>query len=283
MDNIAIIHIPGKSKPLDLPLSDISHLRWETCLRQIVFLPSHETNRISGDFKILSERQAFAELLEIICGLQSPVLGETQVLGQFKNFLREHQQAGHPLVLRFWGYFQALLNEAKGLREQNRGLLNSAGYGSITRKLLKNSERVALIGSGELAEEIYALTHKSARCSVYTRNIQKDFLGATLNPLTDIHENFDAVVVAAPVSNQLLNPHLSKWKLVIDWRAEDSLPSTPASVQYLPIRRLFEIHEEEKRLSQLKAQEIRDVIAKKSEAFFERVNIRPQGWDDVCA
>ena len=96
-------------------------LIWRTCLREVWF--AEEAGELSGtevvDVGIASEQSeasprersgergaaaservggrgaapsnvdgdAYRLLLEILCGLQSPMLGETQVMGQFKSFL----------------------------------------------------------------------------------------------------------------------------------------------------------------------------------------------------
>ena len=80
---MAILHRePGQDSPVGaLPT-------WRTCLREVVFLddapapPTADTHD-----QLLTEGQAYRLLLEILCGLQSPMTGETQVLGQFKAFL----------------------------------------------------------------------------------------------------------------------------------------------------------------------------------------------------
>lgn len=280
MDNIAIIHHRGN--PISECLKSTPHLSWKTCLREIIFLSRQEGKNLPEAVATQTDESAYSELLEIICGLQSPVLGETQVFGQFKNFLKEQIDNRNAFVMAHRGYFQALITDAKALREEYRGLLSSAGYGSISRKLLKDCERIAIVGSGELATEIFTLL-KGKSCQIFTRNPKKEFFGESLRPLHELHGDFDAVILAAPVENSLLKPHVRCWRVLLDWRAESSLYPAPAELAYYPISTLFQIVEREKELSRNMAEQVRLKIHEKAKAYFNRVNIRPQGWDDVCA
>ncbi|TAK16175.1 MAG: hypothetical protein EPO35_05870, partial [Acidobacteria bacterium] len=73
---LAIVH---HSPPGDATVD--GRLSWRTCLRDVTFVDEAH----SAD--TLAEEDAYALLLEVLCGLRSPMLGETQVMGQFKAFL----------------------------------------------------------------------------------------------------------------------------------------------------------------------------------------------------
>src|SRR5262249_28120143 len=60
---------------------------WRTCLREVVFLDRTDVGPdVAPDVSV--DGQAYGLLLEILCGLRSPMVGETEVMGQFKSFLR---------------------------------------------------------------------------------------------------------------------------------------------------------------------------------------------------
>src|SRR4026209_2317651 len=123
MDNIAIIHNCGN--PLSDTLSGIPHVAWKTCLREIIFLNRQDVLRLPPVDTVFTEEAAYSELLAVVCGLQSPVLGETQVFGQFKNFLKENMESDCGLVKSHRSFFQSISTDAKALREEYRGLLSS--------------------------------------------------------------------------------------------------------------------------------------------------------------
>src|SRR5437660_360192 len=107
---------------------------WRTCLREVVFDDAieHAPAVSRGDGKFLIEGEAYRTVLEILCGLQSPMLGETQVMGQFKAF---------PATLgrdQAWlnRLGQRLLGDAREVRTLHLQGLGSRSYGSAVRRYL---------------------------------------------------------------------------------------------------------------------------------------------------
>src|SRR5262249_36514668 len=84
---LAILHREPGTDPLGA-----DQAIWRTCLREVAFLDepltltSHKPVTHVANGQRLEEGPAYQLLLEILCGLQSPMIGETQVLGQFKSF-----------------------------------------------------------------------------------------------------------------------------------------------------------------------------------------------------
>ncbi|HXM50499.1 MAG TPA: hypothetical protein VN956_21845, partial [Pyrinomonadaceae bacterium] len=88
----------------------LNGLEWQTCLRRILFLNRFENGALieaaendalfSGSVEVYRGREAFGFLLEVICGLNSPLLGETAVMGQFREFCAHAKFVDTP-----WGWF----------------------------------------------------------------------------------------------------------------------------------------------------------------------------------
>ena len=73
--------------PRDLPVLPGAPI-CRTCLREVAFADDVMALSNAGDEGLrLVEGEAYRMVLEILCGLQSPMIGETQVMGQFKAFL----------------------------------------------------------------------------------------------------------------------------------------------------------------------------------------------------
>ena len=72
--------------------------------------------------------EAYRLLLEILCGLRSPMVGETQVMGQFKAFLASLDRE-HAWVNRVG---QRLLTDARDVRTRHLQGLGSRSYGSAS-------------------------------------------------------------------------------------------------------------------------------------------------------
>ena len=145
---LAIVH---HSPPGDAIINGM--LSWRTCLRDVTFVDeSHSADT-------LAEEDAYALLLEVLCGLRSPMLGETQVMGQFKAFLAS-VPAEHAWVKRIG---QRLLADAGAVREQHLRNLGSRTYGSAVRHRVAGVERLAIIGTGQLASEVLCFLADTGR------------------------------------------------------------------------------------------------------------------------
>ena len=133
-----------------------TNLQWQTCLRRIVFLHRAELTLLPAqlDFAAYCGREVYQFLLEVICGLHSPLLGENAVMGQFRKF-----RASSQFPNTEWGRFLRtlttdLLVDARLVRHHHLEGLGSQSYGSLIRRTLKGHSSVAVLGAGSLAREI---------------------------------------------------------------------------------------------------------------------------------
>ena len=134
----------------------LTNLQWQTCLRRIVFLHRSEPRPFADKpgSQVYHGRDAYQFLLEVICGLHSPLVGENAVMGQFRTFRNSAKFPNTP-----WGKFLRklttdLLVDARQVRHRHLEGLGSQSYGSLIRKHLKGQSSVAVLGAGSLAREI---------------------------------------------------------------------------------------------------------------------------------
>ena len=134
----------------------LTNLQWQTCLRRIVFLHRSEPRTFADKpgAQTYFGRDAYQFLLEVICGLHSPLVGENAVMGQFRQF---RNAARIPNTA--WGKFlrkmmTEVLVDARQVRHRHLEGLGSQSYGSLIRKHLKGQSSVAVLGAGSLAREI---------------------------------------------------------------------------------------------------------------------------------
>ena len=148
--SLAILH---REPGLD-PVSGQRRQSGRTCLREVAFIDDAAVGRPVGDAGALGQRleegAAYQLLLEILCGLQSPMIGETQVLGQFKAFLSA-VPAEHAWIGRVG---QRLLTDARDVRTKHLQGLGSRSYGSAIRRDLDDVTHAVVIGTGKLAGEV---------------------------------------------------------------------------------------------------------------------------------
>jgi hypothetical protein len=133
-----------------------------TCLREvrIAIQPvEHQPTSIESDaagYELHRGAEAYRFLLQLACGLESEIAGETEILGQVKQAWRDFEsaQAEPARALRPW--MQRLLQDTKEIRSEYVVGLGSATYGSLVRRLLGGDlpGPTLLLGAGQLAETI---------------------------------------------------------------------------------------------------------------------------------
>ena len=133
-----------------------------TCLREVRIgvhgaddqpMPAEAS---AAGYELFTGATAYRFLLQLCCGLESEIAGETEILGQVKQSWREHElaQPEQARLLRPW--MQRLLQDTKEIRSEHVVGLGSATYGSLVRRLLGGTLQgpTLLLGAGQLAETI---------------------------------------------------------------------------------------------------------------------------------
>src|SRR5437016_6604952 len=199
----------------------LSSLEWQTCLRRILFLNSNDNHAVieaaeggkamPPTVEIFRGQDAYGFLLEVICGLNSPIVGETAVMGQFKEFLLN---AKFPKTS--WGNFLRqlatnLMIDAKRVRHDHLQGIGSQSYGSLVRQHVKGLPAVAVLGSGKLAREILPWLIGKTKVRVFYRNLERakslreEFPEIELVRYSDANATFDqgeaGLVIAAPLKS----------------------------------------------------------------------------------
>lgn len=324
MTELILIHRPRNGNTLELsseqslvqsPEKNLEQSRevqaaiWSTCLRQIAFVHSRDfsqfENKLLSTDEIYQGEAAFAFILEVVCGLKSPLMGETEVQGQFKQFVAEMPNK-YPLL---WGayssFFQGIQSESKRVRTVHLKNLGSQSYGSLIRRRLKSEEAVAIVGAGQLTQQILPWLKQVNKIQVHARSPEKakSFLGGFEQveildwPRTP---EADLVVLAAPVSNEVLLSILKKDyfnnrkpngrtpQRVIDLRGEAQLSADHLDAlgigqgSYESLQELMsEMDQDQMKISE-KVTEAKRSIGRCGESFMNRSVCRPGGWEDLC-
>lgn len=248
---------------------------WSTCLRDVVF---HDApcEPAPGAGELLTDAEAYAFLLETICGLHSPIVGETQVLGQFRSFLASLSQAEASWL---GGIGQQLLTDARTVRERHLRGLGARSYGSAVRRYVEDIERVALIGAGALATEVQPYLAEQRAVDQWTRRELAEAAGRAPVP------GRAAIVVAAPVRAADVQavarcyPGLAR---IVDLRSADERDRL-AGADVITLDDVFAALEASTAAAAARVQAARQDIRRMAAAFERRQLLRPFGWDDLCA
>lgn len=259
---------------------------WRTCLREVLFSPAAES---FGDVAAtLVEGRAYHLLLEILCGLQSPMIGETQVVAQFRSFL-----AGLPpehAWIRRTG--QRLLADARQVRAAHLLGVGPHPYGSAVRMCIGASETAVLIGTGRLAADILPFVAGAGRAVHQWGRTPtvKTHPGVCYRRLESLHvlpaTNTPAVIiVAASAPSSVLAPVVAVYRGltgVVDLRADAERDPLVVSVSTITLRDLFAVIGDASRGVPAQIEAARVDIAERSRRYEQRDEVRPFGWEDLC-
>lgn len=258
-------------------------LFWETCLRSISFTTDPEHVTLHETDELYVSHNAYQFLLEIICGLHSPIVGETEVFGQFKNFAKEWQR----LEPQRATLIQRLFADAKEIRSRFLCGIGTQSYGGWVKRNLR-SNRVHILGGGNLAQEIAPyLLKNSESLTLHVRTPSKaDGRGARVVALSDRAFNGGALVVAAPVAAADIQIWFGPQtpSEIFDLRAESA--ADPIQLSGVRVHALADVFQE---IEQTKArllpivEQVKSEIQSRGERLAVQSLLRPQGWDDICA
>jgi len=181
----------------------------DTCQRQI-WITDHEPATSGRDVNTYAGEAAYEMLLSIACGLESRVIGETEIFAQLKNAWRKYHESsqGHadtdPLLT-------ALFEDTKFIRSNYISGMGGQSYGTLIRKCVKPADgsHFLIAGTGELAATIAPLL-TNWQLTLMNRSVNK------AHKLAQSLTNKGAdVVVFTPASANLLAPHLSVTDIIV--------------------------------------------------------------------
>src|SRR5690606_6961240 len=120
---------------------------------------------------------AYSFLLETICGLKSQVVGEYEIVAQFKQAYSEYvaKDQRDTVIMQV---LEKLFQDAKTVRSGHLLEIGSHTYGGLARKLImrhspKQKGRVLILGSGKLAEETLKLLTRKFDVYLSARNFDR--------------------------------------------------------------------------------------------------------------
>lgn len=198
----------------------------ETCLRVELYLDvsrEFEIERLKRDFRVEKMKdyegtEAVHYLLRVICGLDSIIKGEDQILVQLKKAYfealdRETTSSFLNII------FNQAIETGKRFRAESRINEKNISLDSIAVKFIKTKfesledKKVFVIGVGDLSQSILALLHKMNNChltmtnrslkkSVELQKVFPDVQTAEFSEKYNIIKNMDIVISATSA------PHL---------------------------------------------------------------------------
>jgi glutamyl-tRNA reductase len=299
LDDLVVLHHaakPGEKWPVA-----INGLEWQTCLRRIVLLHKSESaaliTALPEGSEIYGGQAGYNFLLEVICGLRSPLLAETAVMGQFKEFCAHARFPSNE-----WGHFlrrmtSDLLVDAKRVRNRHLEGLGSQSYGGMVRQHLKGIPSVVVLGAGQLAEEILPWIVGKTDVTVCARNLDRAkalteaFPHIQLTQLTRVgvldEKRETAIVIAAPIKATDVQNWMAAQSIplvkVIDLRGEAETDPLNSSLPVIRLSEMFAALKNERPKLAARVAAARDEIKQAAQRLIEQAQFRPFGWEDLCA
>lgn len=287
--------------------SVLNGFEWQTCLRRIQFLNRVENSAlieaaernalVTGSVEVYRGRDAYEFLLEVICGLNSPLLGETAVMGQFREFCAH---ARFPNTS--WGWFLRqftanVLVDAKRVRHDHLQGIGSQSYGSLVRQHAKGMPTVAVLGAGKLAREILPWLIGKTTARLFYRNWQhaKGLLKEYPEVQLDQYSADDAgweqqetgLVIAAPLKaaevESWVRSQSSTFSKCLDLRGDAETDPISLPIPVIKLSELFEALRTERQRLEGRVEAARAEIKQLVQRQSHQAQFRPFGWEDLCA
>lgn len=138
-----------------------------TCQRSLWVFKQDDSGGIAAalqavpGIQFFSGAAAYEQLLSIACGLESQILGETNIFGQIKEAWDRFSKVAPRSELA--SVFRKLFEDTKDIRSQYLRNTGGACYGALVRQLLQKALResapgaqgpILILGAGEIAQTV---------------------------------------------------------------------------------------------------------------------------------
>ncbi|MBD65480.1 MAG: hypothetical protein CME62_09755 [Halobacteriovoraceae bacterium] len=185
LESLVVYNFKNHVELPELKNTDVFTLK--TCQRIVVVaLKESPTNQIlfKHEGRVFNGTEAYQFLLEVICGLKSKLVGENEIVGQFKTAYKEFC-SGDVVNSSILLVLEKLLKDAKEIRSKYLIGICQKTYASVARKHMINkhhADEVLVLGSGSLAEDLINQFKKKAKVYISARNFEK------VNKLANKHD-----------------------------------------------------------------------------------------------
>lgn len=168
-----------------------------------------------SSFYFLDNEDAFIHMCKVASGIDSQVLGEQEILGQFKNAIFLSRKIG-VMNSDLLAYTDKAIEIVRKARTDTRIGVNPLSISGLSLKLIKNifenpsQQKVLIIGAGSLAQDVIQnLYHKGIKkINSVNRSVKEisitDSYKILSSPLSSLHSALEEVdIVIASASTEL--------------------------------------------------------------------------------
>ena len=266
---------------------------WETCVRQVIIGTEYVPHNLKN-FKVVKSVKAYRFLLEVLCGLHSPMIGETEIMCQYKALINPDNDHLKYTTIEF-SFWNNLLKEAKQVRSRFLQNYGQQSYGGIVYKHAHAYDEISIIGSGSLTASILPHLSKldkkiSIQCRTQAKGEVFQNKYSNIEKVVSIGNKQCSqntlLVIAAPIETEWLEDYINnnRMDMVIDLRStqDHTLVNKDITNKYLDLNDVFDDVQAGIKKVNAAAHLAKIEIAKKSLLWLCKTQHRPYGWEDVC-
>ena len=170
-------------------------------------------NMNKDNFYFLSSHDALVHMCKVASGIDSQVLGEQEILGQFKSALKKAQQL-NIVKNKLLNLSNKVLEISKKARTKTNIGLNPLSVSGLAYKLVKNifekprDQNILIVGAGSLAHSVMENLFKNGinKIKSVNRSVKKIILGSDYQILSSsldaLHDEleFADIVIASSIT-----------------------------------------------------------------------------------
>ncbi len=272
-----------------------------TCQRTLI-ISTESTEAILPNAELFKHDEAYLYLLETICGLKSRLVGENEIVNQFKEAYQSFMQFEDKSTALIQ-ILEKLFQDAKSIRTKYLIGIGQKSYASISRRhliSLQQAHTVLILGSGVLAEDMINQLKKKAKVMITGRNLDRVATLALKHNLEVVDWNnkeafktFDHIVNTIGTTEVLFSEIFfydwyswtSENRLFIDLGSPSCLSTSFTREQgVLRLEDIFAegaIRDEEKLLKIREARKFMDVIVEKRRETFMNKQLKAQSLEET--
>lgn len=293
LDQFVVLH--NSQKTQDFSRFSGRWVPWQTCLRRVAFgrHVALSTQNIHPDTQVFIGEKAYQFALEVVCGLHSPMIGETEVYGQFKQLLEGViSDESSDVFVRQW--LEDINLDAKQIRQKHLIGLGSFSYGSVVRKIAKPFDSICFLGAGIFVKDILPWVRKSkksifvsCRNPVKARSVLQEHVEyVQLTDLGQLLPDSGLLVICAPMSSDQIKGWMAQYGHrfghILDLRGESAEDPLWGRVPVTTLQQVFGQLESTRQHARDRIDLARNLIQNLSQQKNHQMQVRPFGWHDIA-
>lgn len=230
----------------------------QTCQRVILVIEGNAVDHFLEEYtkirnttlptpEIFRNEEGLQHLIEVVASLDSMVLGETEIQGQFKHAVDQYNQLMSPFLV---GLLAKILRAGKNIR--NNSKLKNGKISTIVlveevfRESLQQANSIGIIGTGKMAKGIVRfLIAKYSNLYLYTQHDDRvglEYKGIQFRHIDDLAQH-DVIITATNTKIDVCNQPMLHDLLLIDLGVPHNCPREnllPPSAKLVDIKMLLD-------------------------------------------